>query len=116
MLRPIFMRAFKFVFPNASVDSKERTYDPSRQKTSVKMSTVRSKTPTSYDSDSIHRLTDFDSDCGDHDDHVHGTPAVRVVITGNDSSSDLKRAESPSAGMGGIIVKSETSVQVTSAV
>ncbi|KAK6086486.1 hypothetical protein SCUP234_01180 [Seiridium cupressi] len=116
MLRPIFMKAFHRLFPNASVDSSNKQYNANQPKSMMKMSTMRTKSRHADDSDSTHQLANLDNEYGsDYGDDEHGATGARVVITGNDGLPDPERGTSSNGRMGGILVKSETSVQVTQA-
>ncbi|KAK9421296.1 hypothetical protein SUNI508_05834 [Seiridium unicorne] len=116
MLRPIFMKAFHRLFPNASVDSSNKQYNANQPKSMMKMSTMRTKSRHADDSDSTHQLANLDNEYGsDYGDEEHGATGARVVITGNDGLPDPERGTSSNGRMGGILVKSETSVQVTQA-
>lgn len=82
------------------------------------MSTTKTKSRVAADSDSMHQLTYSDcEDISDLDEErgIHGAGGAWVVITGNEGSSDTERVGSPPGGMGGILVRSETLVQVTQA-
>jgi hypothetical protein len=118
MLRPIFLKVFHRLFPHASLRSRDKQYKSTQIKQSMKMSTLKSKIQTADDVDSLKELASSDdgysSDHGDEDNALYGVRGPRVVIKGNDGSTDLEGMAS-SAAMGGILVRSETFVQVTTA-
>lgn len=118
MLRPIFLKVFHRVFPNASISSSNKHNPLNGPKSFIKMSTMKTKSRVVDDSDSMHQLTSSDndaiSDAGD-EDVIYGTGGTRVVITGNEGPSDIGHVGLPPDTMGRILVRSETLVQVTSA-
>jgi hypothetical protein len=85
----------------------------------MKMSTMRTKLRSGDESDSMHQLAQSDNDNetehGDEEQGIHGAGDAWVVISGNDTAPGLQRVDSPSTVVGGILVKSETSIQVTQA-
>lgn len=116
MLRPIFLKAFNRIFPNASAGTSE---NPSRGPNNfVKMSALKTRTRMAGDSESMQELASFDNDSSseEHDEEqgiVHGAGGQRVVITGNDKTARVKEVELGTAVTGGILVRSETMVEVS---
>ncbi|ETS85233.1 hypothetical protein PFICI_03258 [Pestalotiopsis fici W106-1] len=118
MLRPIFLRAFNRIFPNVSHGTSDKQLHSSRANQLAKISAMRTRTRHD-DSESMQELATFDNDSSsEHDEEqgiVHGAGGQRVIITGNDKSARVTEVDVSPAVSGGILVRSETLVEVSRA-
>ncbi|KAH8673330.1 hypothetical protein BX600DRAFT_432961 [Xylariales sp. PMI_506] len=109
MLRPIFLKVVNRLFPNLSVGSDQ--YHASGPKSFLKMTATRTAKSKNVDTESMVQLADLDSrSFEEHEPHaIGGFRGLRVTVTGNARDSAMKtRKQTP-----GILVRSETSVQVS---
>ncbi|KAF7534123.1 hypothetical protein G7054_g6499 [Neopestalotiopsis clavispora] len=119
MLRPIFLKAFNRIFPNVSHGTSDKQLQSSRANQLAKISALKSRTRHDDETESMQELATFDNDSSSDIDEeqgiVHGAGGQRVRITGNDKSARVKEVDVGPAVTGGILVKSETLVEVSRA-